>query len=221
MELIIILVVMVVVSVVVYFQMKGAKPELITISDLTTPYKKKEKKEPKVEKKVTSEQWDKAEVVKRDSSPGEKRRTRKRDMFDPVKEGLKVVAAPKIAAEDVANLTEKEEKSQKKRLEADGFVVVKEKKVVPKAPAAADAGEEEEDEVVDTSPNAQRLAMFKLIAQGGTTARRPAPNAAGGSSASFGSSSPKKPDQAKKDAIKYDDIAEKLNKQRQEAEEHK
>eukprot|EP01061_Rhynchopus_euleeides_P041656 TRINITY_DN72862_c0_g1_i1.p1 TRINITY_DN72862_c0_g1~~TRINITY_DN72862_c0_g1_i1.p1 ORF type:complete len:292 (+),score=152.97 TRINITY_DN72862_c0_g1_i1:50-877(+) len=152
MEIIIVLVIMVIVSVLVFTQLKGTKPPIVSVLEHNTVSRTK-KSPKKTEPKRNVEKWDEPEPVKASDSPTRSKKDRKK-IFDPVAEGAKVVKSATVATRDttVRRRTEdvdlvkqaEEERKAKKNLAADGFVIVEEKKKV--------ARKEEEGEEPKAAP---------------------------------------------------------------------
>lgn len=181
MELILILIVIAIASFVVYFQLKGSRPDVVPVHHLATggggkksPKSVKAAAEPK---KVT-EDWDKVEVApkrKVKAATDESPKKKKKERFDPVMEGKKVLKSETLKKRENAAKFEEDktkdeivkEKQVRSRLAADGFVVIDEKK--PKTKKAA-AGEEVAAVVaVDEAPLSEfeeRLKRLRDVVQG-------------------------------------------------------
>ena len=131
MEIIIILVVLIVVSVVVFTQMKGSKPQIVSVLEHDTV--SKQKKSPrKQETKKNVEKWDEY-VPDKNASPTS--RSERRKMFDPVASGTKVVhqqakkeLKQRKPTEEESEKAATEARKAKANLSSAGFTVVDEKK---------------------------------------------------------------------------------------------
>ena len=172
MEIIIILVVLVVVSIVVFSQLKGAKPEVASVLEASAQVKSKTKKTSpkKTIAKTNQEKWDEAEVSPKDESPRTKKDRRK--IFDPVKSGEDVVRQATTATETLrkreatkeVDEDEAEVKKSRKKLQSDGFVIVDDRKKVQKkkeevaAPVEKSADEMDENDLI--------MEMLKAVKEG-------------------------------------------------------
>jgi len=135
MEIIIILVLIAVAAIFVYFQLQGSRPEVTPEIYLGTGSKKSPKKS-QGEKRVVTEQWDKAEVKTKDSEESPKK---KKERFDPVAQGKKITKSETLRKREVKAVAEeqtqeevKEGRRNRDRLANGGFVIIEEKKVVAK-----------------------------------------------------------------------------------------
>jgi len=177
MEIVIILLLIGVVSFVVYFQLKGSRPDVVPVQHLGAG-KKAVKKAPVQKAAPVTEKWDELEVSKKskksqNESPKNKN---KKARFDPVEEGKKVLKSETLKKRETAAKAEdektEEEKVQEKRtrsrLAADGFVVIDEKKPKAKKGAATEeaAPVEKVAEEAPLSEFEERLAKLREVVAG-------------------------------------------------------
>jgi len=182
MEIVIILLLIGVVSFVVYFQLKGSRPDVVPVQHLGVG-KKAVKKAP-VQKTAVTEKWDELEVspkTKKNKSTDESPKKKKKERFDPVAEGKKVLKSETLKKRETAKLDEEkteEEKVQEKRtrsrLAADGFVVIDEKKPKAKKVAAVEEAPVEKvvEEAAPLSEFELRLQKLRDVVSGSRPARK-------------------------------------------------
>jgi len=183
MEIVIILLLIAAVAFVVYFQLKGSRPDVIPVQHLGSG--KKAAKKAVAPKKEVVEQWDALEVSKKkkktkkddDESPKKK----KKERYDPVAQGKKVLKSETLKKRETAGKADDEktadelkaEKQARNRLAADGFVVIDEKKAKKKVVKGDDevAAVEKVVEEAPLSEFEERLKRLRDVVSG----MKPAP----------------------------------------------
>eukprot|EP01060_Flectonema_neradi_P008249 TRINITY_DN158_c5_g1_i1.p1 TRINITY_DN158_c5_g1~~TRINITY_DN158_c5_g1_i1.p1 ORF type:complete len:300 (+),score=109.32 TRINITY_DN158_c5_g1_i1:38-937(+) len=167
-QLIIVLIIVAVVAVAVFGQLKGSRPsyEVLGVDQLTAHQSKDDKKKEKPEKKVEQFHWDQAEKKekKADAATGEKKK-KKKIVYDPVAAGQSMVVKPTTEEKKGIDVTMVDRKA-KARSEKEGFVTVESKS---KRSVSKDLEEDEEPadkKVVVEEVEDARVAMLRAIIEG-------------------------------------------------------
>jgi len=176
MEIVIIFLLIAAVAFVVYFQLKGTRPDVIPVQHLAA--KKVTKKAAPVAAPV-EEKWDTLEVSKKKKSKktdDESPKKKKKERFDPVAEGKKVLKSDTLKKRETVGKADEEktadeikaEKQTRNRLAADGFVVIDEKKAKAKKTKADEEAAPVEKVVEEPvlSEFEERLARLRNVVSG-------------------------------------------------------